>query len=52
VPTLGQHNAEILGELGYGKEEIEVLAAEKVIGARPEGVAEREAAKSKSGPPS
>jgi len=38
APTLGQHNHEILGELGYGPDEIEKLEAEKVIGHWPEGV--------------
>jgi crotonobetainyl-CoA:carnitine CoA-transferase CaiB-like acyl-CoA transferase len=38
APTLGQHNAEILTELGYGPEEIEQLKTEKVIGHWPEGV--------------
>jgi crotonobetainyl-CoA:carnitine CoA-transferase CaiB-like acyl-CoA transferase len=38
APTLGQHNAEILVELGYGPEEIEQLKTEKVIGHWPEGV--------------
>jgi crotonobetainyl-CoA:carnitine CoA-transferase CaiB-like acyl-CoA transferase len=38
APVLGQHNAEILLELGYSQDQIERLAAEKVIGDRPEGV--------------
>jgi crotonobetainyl-CoA:carnitine CoA-transferase CaiB-like acyl-CoA transferase len=38
APMLGQHNAEILHELGYADDEIENLAAEKVIGDRPEGI--------------
>jgi crotonobetainyl-CoA:carnitine CoA-transferase CaiB-like acyl-CoA transferase len=38
APVLGQHNAEILRELGYGDDEIEKLTAEKVIGIWPEGV--------------
>lgn len=38
APTLGQHNAEILRELGHDEDEIDVLVAEKVIGDWPEGV--------------
>ena len=38
APVLGQHNAEVLAELGYGPEEIEALTAEKVIGDWPEDV--------------
>jgi crotonobetainyl-CoA:carnitine CoA-transferase CaiB-like acyl-CoA transferase len=38
APVLGQHNTEILRELGYEAEQIEALAAEKVIGDWPEGV--------------
>jgi len=38
APTLGQHNHEILAELGYAPGEIEQLEAEKVIGHRPEGL--------------
>ncbi len=38
APMLGQHNAEILHELGYTDAEIDELAAGKVIGDRPEGV--------------
>jgi crotonobetainyl-CoA:carnitine CoA-transferase CaiB-like acyl-CoA transferase len=36
APTLGQHNAEVLRELGYDDTAIEALAAEKVIGDWPE----------------
>jgi crotonobetainyl-CoA:carnitine CoA-transferase CaiB-like acyl-CoA transferase len=38
APTLGQHNAEILAELGRDEAELEALAAKKVIGNWPEGV--------------
>ena len=38
APLLGQHNSEILGELGYTAEEIEGLKESKIIGSRPEGV--------------
>ena len=37
APVLGEHNVEILRELGLSGEEIEVLAEEKVIGDWPEG---------------
>ena len=36
APTLRQHNAEVLRELGYDDAAIEALAAEKVIGDWPE----------------
>jgi crotonobetainyl-CoA:carnitine CoA-transferase CaiB-like acyl-CoA transferase len=38
APTLGQHNHEILSELGLTDEEIAALAAAKVIGDHPEGL--------------
>ena len=38
APVLGQHNAEILAELGYDRAEIEELTAEKVIGDSPKDV--------------
>jgi crotonobetainyl-CoA:carnitine CoA-transferase CaiB-like acyl-CoA transferase len=38
APLLGQHNAEVLRELGHDDEAIARLAEEKVIGARPLGV--------------
>jgi crotonobetainyl-CoA:carnitine CoA-transferase CaiB-like acyl-CoA transferase len=41
APTLGEHNAEILRELGYGAGEIEALAAEQVIGVWPAAVPKR-----------
>jgi crotonobetainyl-CoA:carnitine CoA-transferase CaiB-like acyl-CoA transferase len=37
-PTLGEHNVEILEELGNNKEEIQALATKKVIGDWPEGL--------------
>jgi len=37
APVLGQHNREILHELGLDDSQIEALAAEKVIGDWPEG---------------
>ncbi|MCP5060664.1 MAG: CoA transferase [bacterium] len=38
APMLGQHNDEILREVGYDDDEIEALVVAKVIGDRPEGV--------------
>ncbi len=38
APTLGQHNHEILAELGLGPEDLARLEAEGVIGTRPVGV--------------
>jgi crotonobetainyl-CoA:carnitine CoA-transferase CaiB-like acyl-CoA transferase len=37
APTIGQHNHELLRELGYGDAEIAAFEAEKVIGTRPLG---------------
>ena len=37
-PTLGEHNHEILGELGLSAEEIAQLEADGVIGTRPKGL--------------
>ncbi len=34
APTLGQHNAEVLRELGYDDAAIEALVGEKVLRAR------------------
>jgi crotonobetainyl-CoA:carnitine CoA-transferase CaiB-like acyl-CoA transferase len=33
-PTLGQHNGEILGELGLSEAELAILRAQRVIGER------------------
>jgi crotonobetainyl-CoA:carnitine CoA-transferase CaiB-like acyl-CoA transferase len=38
APTLGQHNHELLRELGYGDAEIAQLEADQVIGTRPIGL--------------
>ena len=38
APVLGQHNAEILRELGLDEAEIEALAAANVIGSWPKGL--------------
>lgn len=38
TPTLGQHNREILGELGLSDAELALLEAEQVIGTRPSGL--------------
>jgi crotonobetainyl-CoA:carnitine CoA-transferase CaiB-like acyl-CoA transferase len=35
APTLGQHNAEVLTELGLDAEAIAALEADKVIGTKP-----------------
>lgn len=37
-PTLGQHNHEILAELGLSDDEVAVLEADGVIGTRPKGL--------------
>ncbi|MCY4273414.1 MAG: CoA transferase [bacterium] len=37
-PTLGQHNHEILGELGLSADEIASLEAQEIIGTRPKGL--------------
>ncbi len=37
APLLGQHNRELLAELGYGADEIAQLEADRVIGTRPVG---------------
>ncbi len=38
APTIGQHNHELLRELGYGDAEIAALEADRVIGTRPIGL--------------
>lgn len=38
APTMGQHNHEILGELGLDEEAIAALEREEVIGTRPKGL--------------
>jgi crotonobetainyl-CoA:carnitine CoA-transferase CaiB-like acyl-CoA transferase len=38
APLIGEHNAEVLRELGLDNDEINALAIEKVIGDRPEGL--------------
>jgi crotonobetainyl-CoA:carnitine CoA-transferase CaiB-like acyl-CoA transferase len=35
APTLGEHNHEVLTELGLGEEEIAALEADQIIGTRP-----------------
>ena len=37
-PTLGQHNHEILSELGLSPAEIAALETEGIIGTRPKGL--------------
>ncbi|WP_179300887.1 hypothetical protein [Rhodococcus sp. ACPA4] len=39
APLLGQHNTEILAEIGYSNDEIASLAAEKIIGTEQDAVA-------------
>jgi crotonobetainyl-CoA:carnitine CoA-transferase CaiB-like acyl-CoA transferase len=38
APTLGQHNDEVLTELGLGSEEIADLRAAGIVGERPAGL--------------
>ncbi|MGW1783682.1 CoA transferase [Streptomyces sp. NPDC002143] len=38
APLFGQHNTEVLTELGYGAEDIEALSADKIIGNAPYGL--------------
>ena len=38
APTIGQHNHELLRELGYGEAEIAVFEVDRVIGTRPIGL--------------
>ena len=38
TPTMGQHNREVLGELGLSATEIDQLEADGVIGYRPTGL--------------
>jgi crotonobetainyl-CoA:carnitine CoA-transferase CaiB-like acyl-CoA transferase len=38
APTLGQHNHEILRELGWDERGIAALEAEKIVGDTPEGL--------------
>lgn len=38
APALGQHDHELLRELGYGDAEIAQLEADRVIGTRPIGL--------------
>jgi crotonobetainyl-CoA:carnitine CoA-transferase CaiB-like acyl-CoA transferase len=38
APTLGEHNHEVLRELGHDEKNIETLEAEGIIGRRPKGV--------------
>ncbi len=41
APLLGQHNAEVLGDLGLTADELVALEADGIIGTRPDGVSAR-----------
>jgi crotonobetainyl-CoA:carnitine CoA-transferase CaiB-like acyl-CoA transferase len=38
APTIGQHNAEVLAEIGLGPSDIEKLESTRIIGSRPAGL--------------